>query len=138
MIPKPPAVSLPTLVPIVFMMGGSPNIGRSRSYGIYEPMGDSVARVTLRVAAESLFTVSDSATYDSTAQRWSSAHTDTVRSWSSRCAAILGLYGLGGRARTRRERHWPCGATPWCRTVRMKRPSRTGIQDINDRPSWTH
>jgi hypothetical protein len=81
-IPKPPAVLLPSLVPIVFMMSGSPKLGRSRSYGIYEPIGDSVAHVTLSVAAESLFTVSDSATYDSTTRRWTSAHADTVRSWS--------------------------------------------------------
>jgi hypothetical protein len=86
-IPKAPTLLLPTLIPIAFMLRGHPSSQRPRSYAMYEPIGDSVSRVTLRPAAESLFTVSDSATYDSSIRQWVSAHTDTVRSWSVAPAA---------------------------------------------------
>lgn len=80
--PKAPKTIPPELVPMMLMLSGSPAIGRSRSYAMYDPLGDSTAHVTFRIAAESLFTVSDSAMYDSTTKRWISAHADTVRSWS--------------------------------------------------------
>jgi hypothetical protein len=49
---------------------------------IYNPKTRAVQQITFRIRAESLFTVSDSARYDSTETRWVSAHQDTVRAWS--------------------------------------------------------
>jgi hypothetical protein len=80
--PQSPRALPPGLVPMMFMMSGAHKLGRSESYRMYNPLADSVSTVTLRMAAESLFTVSDSAIYDSTRKQWVSAHTDTVRSWS--------------------------------------------------------
>lgn len=76
------AVLLPSLLPIAFMLSGDPTVGRSASYWMYNPIGGTVQPVQMRIAAESLFTVSDSAMYDSATHAWVPAHSDTVRAWS--------------------------------------------------------
>ena len=48
---------------------------------IYNPLAQRVERVTLSIAAESLFHVVDSASFDGTHGVWMAAHIDTVRSW---------------------------------------------------------
>ena len=70
----------PTLAPIVFMLGGAPRIGRSQSISVFDPTTRTVTRPTLRIAAESLFTVADSARLEKNGT-WSVAHSDTVRAW---------------------------------------------------------
>jgi hypothetical protein len=70
----------PTLAPIVFMLGAAPRIGRSQSVSVFDPTTRTVTRPTLRIAAESLFTVVDSATLEKDGE-WSVAHRDTVRAW---------------------------------------------------------
>jgi hypothetical protein len=70
----------PTLASIVFMLGGEPKIGRSQSVSIFDPTTRTVIRPTLRIAAESLFTVVDSAALEKNGD-WSVAHRDTVRAW---------------------------------------------------------
>jgi hypothetical protein len=75
-------IVLPTMAPIVLMMTGDPAVGREASYEVYNPQVRKIQRMTFRILAESLFTVSDSSAFDSTTARWVSAHRDTVRAWS--------------------------------------------------------
>lgn len=75
-------VLVPTLAPIALMLSGSHSVGRSEDYWIYNPLSQRVERVTLRIAAESLFRVTDSAAFDPTRNSWVPAHEDTVRAWS--------------------------------------------------------
>jgi hypothetical protein len=70
----------PAIAPVVFMLGGAPKIGRSQTISIFDPMTRTVVRPTLRIRAESLFTVVDSATLDRSGA-WTVAHRDTVRAW---------------------------------------------------------
>jgi hypothetical protein len=74
-------VLLPTLAPVALMLTREPRIGASSERWVYNPVARRVERVTLTIAAESLFNVVDSATFDSTARAWIPAHQDTVRSW---------------------------------------------------------
>lgn len=74
-------VMLPYLAPIALMLSHTPRVGRSAEVWLYNPLAREVERVTLGVAAESLFSVVDSARFDSTKHLWTAAHADTVRSW---------------------------------------------------------
>lgn len=75
-------VLVPTLAPMALMLSGDHAVGRSEDYWIYNPLSQRVERVTLRIAAESLFRVTDSAAFDPTRNSWVPAHEDTVRAWS--------------------------------------------------------
>ena len=70
----------PTLAPIVFMLSAPPKVGRSQAMSVFDPMTRLVIHPTLRVQAESLFTVVDSAMLDRSGE-WQVAHRDTVRAW---------------------------------------------------------
>jgi hypothetical protein len=70
----------PTVASVVFMLGGPSKIGRSQTISVFDPMTRTVLRPTLRIRAESLFTVVDSAGRDSNGD-WKVAHRDTVRAW---------------------------------------------------------
>ncbi|MGH7717290.1 MAG: hypothetical protein ACREON_00390, partial [Gemmatimonadaceae bacterium] len=72
---------LPTVVPIAIALGGSPEVGKRYDYTMLDPASLAPAPVTVRVTAETLFVVSDSARFDDRRQRWVSAHDDTVRAW---------------------------------------------------------
>jgi hypothetical protein len=72
---------LPSLAPIALMLAHEPRIGEKRDSWIYNPLAQRVERVTLSIAAESLFRVVDSASFDRTHGVWIAAHIDTVRSW---------------------------------------------------------
>jgi hypothetical protein len=75
-----PPLFTPSLAPVVFMLGGSHDIGRKKAISVFDPMTRSVVRPELTIRAESLFTVVDSAAVDN-AGGWSPAHRDTVRAW---------------------------------------------------------
>jgi hypothetical protein len=70
----------PTIASVVFMLGGPPKIGRIQTISVFDPMTRTVLRPTLRIQAESLFTVVDSAGRDRDGG-WMVAHRDTVRAW---------------------------------------------------------
>lgn len=72
---------LPSLAPIALILSGTPRVGATSEQWIYNPVAKRVQHVTLRIAAESLFTVVDSAVFDSSRNMWTPAHSDTVRSW---------------------------------------------------------
>ena len=93
-------IFLPTLVPLTIALGERPRLGRTYTVNTFDPSTASVAPAAVRVRAESLFTVSDSAVFDSTNSRWISAHTDTVRAWhleSERGAHLHGWVDEAGR-----------------------------------------
>ncbi|HEV2642250.1 MAG TPA: hypothetical protein VGT98_06070 [Candidatus Elarobacter sp.] len=75
-------VLLPHLAPVALMLTREPRVGSSEDFWIYNPLSRQVERVTLGITAESLFTVVDSASFDSRARAWVPAHSDTVRAWS--------------------------------------------------------
>lgn len=70
----------PLLAPIAFMLAGPQRIGRTQMLSIFDPTTRTVVRPELRIAAESVFTVVDSAALDAD-RRWVPAHRDTVRAW---------------------------------------------------------
>jgi hypothetical protein len=70
----------PTVAPVVFMLAGAPKIGRAQTISVFDPVSRTVLRPTLRIRAESLFTVVDSATLNQSGE-WTVAHRDTVRAW---------------------------------------------------------
>jgi hypothetical protein len=70
----------PSLAPVAFMLGGLPKIGRSQTMSVFDPTTRIVMRPELKIQAESLFTVVDSAAQDAGGQ-WMEAHRDTVRAW---------------------------------------------------------
>jgi hypothetical protein len=72
---------LPSLAPIALILSGHPSVGTEAGRWLYNPVARRVQHVTLRIAAESLFSVVDSAVFDSAAHAWKPAHLDTVRSW---------------------------------------------------------
>jgi hypothetical protein len=74
-------ILLPTLVPLAVALGETPKVGRTFALPTFNPTTMQQKRTTLRVAAESLFTVVDSAAFDTTRSEWVSALTDTVRAW---------------------------------------------------------
>jgi hypothetical protein len=65
---------------VVFMLGGEAKIGRSQTMSVFDPITRAVVRPTLRIQAESLITVVDSAMRDPSGE-WTVAHRDTVRAW---------------------------------------------------------
>ncbi|HWL40993.1 MAG TPA: hypothetical protein VNO75_12220 [Gemmatimonadaceae bacterium] len=75
-----PPVFTPALAPVAFMLGGSHEIGRTQTMSVFDPVSRTVLRPELRIHAESLFTVIDSADVDA-AGNWAPAHRDTVRAW---------------------------------------------------------
>lgn len=74
-------ILLPTIVPLVLALGEDLAVGRQFSLSTFDPTIPGTRRMGVRVAAESLFTVSDSARLDTRTGRWVSAHTDTVRAF---------------------------------------------------------
>ncbi|HEX6967065.1 MAG TPA: hypothetical protein VF166_14850 [Gemmatimonadaceae bacterium] len=74
-------VLLPTEVPYAIALGSTPKLGQSYRFTVFDPVRFKLGEATVRVAAESLFVVSDSAAFDSTAGRWVSAHDTTVHAW---------------------------------------------------------
>lgn len=74
-------VLLPSLLPIATMLGGTPKVGRSTTFQTFDPGTLASKSVTMRVLAESLFVVDDSARKDPGTGRWVSAFRDTVRAW---------------------------------------------------------
>ena len=75
-----PPLFTPSLAPVAFMLSGPPKIGRKQTMSVFDPTSRIVVRPELRIQAESLFTVVDSAVPNAQGQ-WEVAHRDTVRAW---------------------------------------------------------
>ena len=74
-------IVLPTLVPLAVALGESPKVGRQYLLPTFNPSTMASGTIRLRIRAESLFTVADSARMDTASGVWVSALTDTVRAW---------------------------------------------------------
>ena len=104
------ALTATPLLPVVTMLGGQARVGRTAEFTTLDPSSGAIARAQVRLAAESLFVVSDSGAYAGTAAKWRSVHNDSVLAWR--------LDGLPG--------------TLWVdalgRVVRHERPDGTTLQ----------
>jgi hypothetical protein len=76
----PPGTLLPNVIPLVLARPAGPRVGDTRALTVFDPMGLTPKKVTVRVAAESLFVLPDSAARDSKGE-WRAVRTDTVRAW---------------------------------------------------------
>lgn len=89
-----------TAVPLLVALGEQRRVGGRVAVTLFDPTAMSARDAVLRVTAESLFTVSDSARFDDGAGRWVSAHQDTVRAWRVQAegsAALAGWVDAQGR-----------------------------------------
>jgi transglutaminase-like putative cysteine protease len=60
---------------------GLPRVGDRFSVQVFDPFDLELRMERVVVAAESVFTVPDSAEFNSALRRWTSVHSDTVRAW---------------------------------------------------------
>jgi hypothetical protein len=74
-------VLLPTLVPLAIALGEPPKVGKRFTLPTFDPGTMATRDLTIEIRAESLFTIADSAGFDSTTARWVVVHRDTVRAW---------------------------------------------------------
>ncbi len=74
-------VLMPTLVPVVAMLLEEPEVGNTITVPEFDPFTLVARDVRLRLAAESLFTLVDSATLDPSGEMFVPALLDTVRAW---------------------------------------------------------
>ena len=79
-LPLIPPVFTPALAPVAFMLGGSHEVGRTQTMSVFDPTTRTILRPELKIHAESLFTVIDSAALDQRGE-WAIAHRDTIRAW---------------------------------------------------------
>ena len=75
-----PPLFTPSLAPVAFMLSAPPTIGRAQRMSVFNPTTRTVMRPELRIKAESLFVVVDSAVLNVGGQ-WETAHRDTVLAW---------------------------------------------------------
>ncbi len=75
-------VLLPSLIPTVAMLIRDPKVGKTVTITSFNPATMATQALSLRFAAESLFSVVDSARFDSTMGRFVPALIDTVRAWN--------------------------------------------------------
>ena len=73
----------PDAIPMIVGMGTqtNPRVGTVRTFKVVDVAGGRVVPVTFRIAAESLFSIADSAVYDTAAHHWRAATVDTLRAW---------------------------------------------------------
>lgn len=74
-------ILVPTLIPAAAVLVREPKVGGTVTLASFDPRTMAPADARIRITAESLFTVVDSAGYDTESNQWVSAHTDTVRAW---------------------------------------------------------
>ncbi|MBV6521111.1 MAG: hypothetical protein MNPFHGCM_01238 [Gemmatimonadaceae bacterium] len=72
---------LPSMVPMLVALGGGLDVGANQRFAVFDPSDGSQRTSTVRVIAESLFVVPDSAVYDGSRARWTIARSDSVRGW---------------------------------------------------------
>lgn len=74
-------VFVPTMSPLPLMLSREPKRGDSARVSMFDPVSRVLHEITLRIEADSLFLVADSAAFDSTAGRWVKARQESVRGW---------------------------------------------------------
>lgn len=88
----PRGTVLPNVIPLLFASRDGPRVGTERRLTVFDPMALAPREVTVRVAAESLFVVPDSAVRDAQTKRWRVARTDTVRAWHLESDGVLSAW----------------------------------------------
>jgi hypothetical protein len=93
-----PPLFTPSLAAVAFMLGGPHTIGRAQVMSVFDPTTRLVTRPELRIRAESVFTVIDSAAPDPDGV-FVEAHRDTVRAWRIDGAptGVVGWFDADGR-----------------------------------------
>jgi len=74
-------VFIPTMAPLPLLLTREPKVGDTVRVAMFDPMSRGLKNVTLRIEADSLFLIADSAAFDSTSNHWVKAHQDSVRGW---------------------------------------------------------
>jgi len=74
-------ILVPTLMPAAAMLVATPKVGRTVTLASFDPQTMTSRNLRIRITAESLFTVVDSAMLDRNAGRFVVAKSDTVRAW---------------------------------------------------------
>lgn len=86
-------VFLPSAIPLTFALGGKPIIGKRYRLPVFDPATVATREVGLRVTAESLFVLDDSAAFDSSTGRWRGARPDTLQAWQVATDSPAGFAG---------------------------------------------
>ena len=133
---------LPTLVPLVVALGDAPSVGRAYELQTFDPIALQVRTLALRVQAESLFVVVDSAAFNPAAKRWLGAHADTVRafrvvadsggafdSWIDEQGRMIAVSTVSNL--TMRRTAYEVAFENW-RTRSVQRTGRTDPQELPD------
>ena len=78
-----PDMLAPDAIPMIVGMGTEtrPRVGTQVEFKVVDVGDGRVVPVTFRIAAESLFSIADSAVYDTAAHHWRAATIDTLRAW---------------------------------------------------------
>lgn len=99
-----PPLLVPSVVPLAIALGSRPSVGKKYQFTVFDPTTKSPAVISVRISAESLFTVADSARYEPPKRSgkggWVAAHADTVRAWRlvpSGAALVAGWVDDKGR-----------------------------------------
>lgn len=74
-------ILLPVAVPFAVVQRRPLRPGQSHHALVLDPIGLELTQVEIRLAAESLFAIPDSAVFDSAQRQWVPARSDTVRAW---------------------------------------------------------
>ncbi len=74
-------IFVPTMSPLPLMLSRTPRVGDSARVSMFDPVSRELREINLRIEADSLFLVADSASFDSTAGRWVKARQDSLRGW---------------------------------------------------------
>jgi hypothetical protein len=88
-------VFVPSLVPMIVALRDPLQVGEQASVAVIVPGEREVVDVPIRIAAESLFVVVDSAVASDASGRWLAVHRDTVRAWrvvASHASAALDVW----------------------------------------------
>lgn len=90
---------VPTMSPLPLLLRRAPRVGDTAQVAIFDPVSRKVREVTMKIQADSLFLVADSAVLDSTTGRWQRAHLDSIRGWriTGRDAPITAWVDGSGR-----------------------------------------
>ena len=90
---------VPTMAPLPLLLAKEPKLGDTVRVAMYDPVSRAVKNVTLKLEADSLFLLADSASFDSTSNHWVKAHQDSVRGWriTHRGAPITAWVDKAGR-----------------------------------------
>ena len=92
-------VFIPTVAPLPLMLTRAPKTGDSVRVALFDPVSRELKNVTLRIQSDSLFLITDSATFDSTSNRWVKARQDSLRGWriTDRKSPITAWVDAAGR-----------------------------------------